>query len=105
VDTYVSSLLKSPMRALKKGSEKLKTSPTGAKKIAWLYFTPLLAIVLGVAFYVYGYIVFSWPNARYPYSPLDDVVWGSFQFFLVIGIIGSLITIPLYLVHRRARKA
>ncbi len=92
------------MRALKKGSEKLKTSPTDAKRIDWLYFIPLLAVVLGVAFYAYGYIFLSWPNAKYPYSLLDDFVWGSFQFFLVIGIISSLITIPLYIVHRRARK-
>jgi len=92
------------MRALKKGSDTLKTSTTGAKRTDWLYFMPLLAIVLGVAFYVYGAIVFSWPTARPPYSPLDDYVWNSFLFFLVIGILGSLITIPLYLVHRRARK-
>lgn len=68
-----------------------------------MYFLPLLVLLIGMSCYVYGTLVFSWPTARPPYSSLDDVLWSSFWFFSVTGTLGSLITIPLYLVHRKAR--
>ena len=81
----------------------MKTRPTRASRKDFLYFLPLLAIVLGVAFLAFGAIVV--PETHPPFSPLSEFLWYGAQVLFLLGISGSLVTIPLFITVRRAAKA
>ena len=81
----------------------METRPTRASRKDFLYFLPLLAIVLGVAFLAFGAIVV--PETHPPFSPLSEFLWYGAQVLFLLGITGSLVTIPLYIIVRRAAKA
>ena len=92
------------MRELKKGSEKLKTSTTRAKGKDWLYFIPLLAILLGLVFiWIDETANFPWDQSNPP-ANLGYWFWTGGLFLIVVGILGGLLALGLYLWRARAAK-
>ena len=81
----------------------METRSTRASRKDFLYFLPLLAIVLGVAFLAFGALVV--PETHPPFSPLSEFLWYGAQVLILLGITVSVVTIALYITVRRAAKA
>ena len=77
----------------------MKTHTAQTKRKDVLYFSPLVAVVL-------GFISLSLANAVPPAdSPLDWWFWDGGLVLIAIGILGAIIALGLYLWRTRAAKA
>jgi protein-S-isoprenylcysteine O-methyltransferase Ste14 len=75
--------------------KKMETRPTGASRTRWLYFIPLLFLVLGLVFYMIANARPDIPSG--PITPMEDFVWTSALVFFGLGILGGIIAIGLYI--------
>ena len=80
----------------------MENRPTRASRSWWLYFLPLLAIVLGVTFLAFGNIVV--PETHPPFSPLSEFLYYGAQFLFAVGILGGIMSLGLYISRARATK-
>lgn len=80
----------------------MESRPTGDNRTWWLYFLPLLAIVLGVGLLAFGNIVV--PETHPPFSPLSELLYYGAQFLIALGIIGGIISLVQYILRARAAK-
>ena len=98
----LASLLKSLTRELKKGGEKLETRTTRPSRTRWLYFIPLVVLVLGLVFMAIASAQPYTPGK--PDTPLDVFFWDGGWVLIVVGILGGVIALGLYLWRARAAK-
>jgi len=95
----LASLLKSSMRELKKGREKLETRTTPRGRTQLLYIIPLVAIVLGI-------ICLPLANAVPQGSFFDGFFWiAGLILIFIVGLLGGIIELGLILWRARAAKA
>lgn len=80
----------------------MESRPTRANRTWWLYFLPLLAIVLGVGFLAFGNIVV--PETHPPFSPLSEFLYYGAQFLIAVGVLGGIMSLVQYILRIRAAK-
>jgi protein-S-isoprenylcysteine O-methyltransferase Ste14 len=73
----------------------METRPTRASRTQWLYFIPLVFLLLGVVFFVISNSGPNIPGTRI--TPTEDFVWTSALVFFGLGILGGIISIGLYI--------
>ncbi|GAC1642244.1 MAG: hypothetical protein NVS4B9_34480 [Ktedonobacteraceae bacterium] len=80
----------------------METRPTGASRIQWLYFLPVLFLVLGLVFYTISNSGPYVPGG--PITPMEDLVWTSALVFFGLAILGGILSIGLYVWRARVAK-
>ena len=80
----------------------METRSTRASRTGWLYFIPLLVLVLG---FVFMAIANSQPYVPGgPDTPVGEFFWTGALILLGVGILGGIISLGLYLWRVRGAK-
>ena len=78
----------------------MKTRSTRASRTQWLYFLPLVAIVIGFVFMAISNTQPYVPGG--PDNPVDDFFWYGTMILFAVGILGGIISFGLFLWRTRA---
>ena len=81
----------------------METRPTRTSRTRWLYFIPLVVLVLGFVFMAIANSQPYIPGG--PITPEGDFFWTGALVLTVMGILGGIIALGLYLWRTRAANA
>lgn len=80
----------------------METRTTRPRRTGWLYFIPLVVLVLGFVFMVIANAQPYVPGG--PDTPVGEFFWTGALILFGVGILGGIIAFGLYLWRARAAK-